>query len=154
MRIIILLALLFTIKSFSQIEIDDVGEGWKKRVELSLQTIKSVDNSKYNVILKECKRIGFWNENYSTTEGKDVILISTKDIQSGNINNIMATIIHESKHLYYRNHNIFLGEEYEEILCYKYELDFLQKIPNVEEWLINHSKKMINYYRELLYNKH
>jgi hypothetical protein len=153
MRFIILLALLFSINTFSQIVIDDVGEGWKKRVELSLKTIELVDNTKYQTILQECKRIGFWNGNFSTTEGKDVILISKKDIESGNINNISAIIIHESKHLYYRSHNVFLGEEYEEILSYKYELDFLQKIPNVEVWLIEHCNKMINHYRNLLYTK-
>jgi hypothetical protein len=154
MKIILLLILFFSTNCFSQIKIDDVGEGWKKLVELSLKTIETVDNVKYKEINNVCDRIGFWNGNYSTTEGNKVILISKKDIEYGNINNIMAIIIHESRHLYFRNNNIFLNKEFEEILCYKYELDFLQKLPEVEEWLIEHSKKMINYYQELFYNKH
>ena len=149
MRFIILLMLLFSIQSFSQIVIDDVGEGWKKKVEESLEVIQKVDSSKYNVVIKQCKRIGFWNNKFSTTEGNDVILISKQDIQSGNINNLSAIIIHESKHLYYRNNNIFLDERVEEILCYQYELDFLKKIPLVEDWLIRHCENMIKYYRNL-----
>ena len=149
MRFIILLMLLFSIQSFSQIVIDDVGEGWKKNVEKSLEVIQKVDSSKYDIVLKHCKRIGFWNNKFSTTEGNDVILISKQDIQSGNINNLSAIIIHESKHLYYRNNNIFLDERDEEILCYQYELDFLKKIPLVENWLIKHCENMIKYYRSL-----
>lgn len=149
MRIIILLMLFFTTQSFSQIVIDDVGEGWKKNVEKSLEVIKKVDSPKYDIVIKQCKRIGFWNNKFSTTEGNDVILISKQDIQSGNINNLSAIIIHESKHLYYRNNNIFLDERDEEILCYQYELEFLKKIPLVENWLIKHCENMINYYRGL-----
>ena len=141
--------LLFSIQSFSQIVIDDVGEGWKTKVEESLGVIQKVDSSKYNVVIKQCKRIGFWNNKFSTTEGDDIILISNKDIQSGNINNLSAIIIHESKHLYYRNNNIFLDERDEEILCYQYELDFLKQIPLVEDWLIKHCENMIKYYRSL-----
>lgn len=149
MRFTIILMLLFTIQSFSQIIIDDVGDGWKQKVERSLEVIQKTDSSKYDTVIKQCKRIGFWNGNFSTTEGYDVILISQKDIQSGNINNLSAIMIHESKHLYYRNNNIFLDERVEEILCYQYELDFLKKIPLVEDWLIKHSENMINYYRSL-----
>ena len=149
MRFTIILMLLFTIQLFSQIIIDDVGEGWKRKVERSLEVIQKTDSSKYNTVIKQCKRIGFWNNKFSTTEGNDVILISKQDIQSGNINNLSAIIIHESKHLYYRNNNIFLDERFEEILCYQYELDFLKKIPSVEDWLIKHCEIMIKYYRSL-----
>lgn len=141
--------LFFTIQTFSQINVDDVGEGWKKKVERSLEVIQKVDSSKYDIVVTQCKRIGFWNGDFSTTEGSDVILISKKDIQSGNINNLSAIIIHESKHLYNRNNGVFLDERDEEILCYKYEFDFLKKIPLVEDWLIKHSENMINYYSSL-----
>ena len=141
--------LLFSIQSFSQIIIDDVGDGWKKNVEKSLVLIEKVDSVKYRDVVNNCKRIGFWNNRFSTTEGNDIILISRQDIQSGNINNLSAIIIHESKHLYYRNNDIFLGERDEEILCYQYEMDFLKKIPSVEDWLIKHCENMINYYRNL-----
>ena len=149
MRFTILLMLLFSIQSFSQIIIDDVGDGWKKNVEKSLELIEKVDSVKYRNVVNNCKRIGFWNNRFSSTEGNDVILISKQDIQSGNINNLSAIIIHESKHLYYRNNDIFLGERDEEILCYQYEMDFLKKIPSVEDWLIKHCENMINYYRNL-----
>ena len=149
MKFIVILIFLFTIQSFSQIIIDDVGDGWKQKVEMGLEVIQKTDSFKYNTVTNQCKRIGFWNGNFSTTESSDVILISQKDIQVGNINNLSAIIIHESKHLYYRNNNIFLDERVEEILCYQYELDFLKKIPLVEDWLIKHSENMINYYRSL-----
>jgi hypothetical protein len=149
MRFILLIILLFPIQILSQIVIDDVGDGWKKNVKKSLELIQKVDSSRYKVVIKQCKRIGFWNNKFSTTEGNDVILISRQDIQSGNINNISAIIIHESKHLYYMNNNVFLDERDEEILCYRYEMDFLKKIPSVEDWLIKHCENMINHYRNL-----
>ena len=34
----------------------------------------------------------------------------------------------------------------EEVFCYYTELEFLKRIPNVEDWLINNAKKMIQYY--------
>lgn len=153
MRVITLLLMLFSMTSFSQIEIDDVGDGWKNKVEKSLELIKKTDIKKYNDVVEVCHRIGYWNGGFSTTEGKNVILISKKDIEYGNLNNISAVIIHESKHLYYSNNNILLNENYEEILSYKYELDYLNKIPNVERWLINHVENMIKHYRNLYYKK-
>jgi hypothetical protein len=47
------------------------------------------------------------------------------------------------------NNNVFLDERDEEILCYRYEMDFLKKIPSVEDWLIKHCENMINHYRNL-----
>ena len=149
MKFIVILIFLFTIQSFSQIIIDDVGDGWKQKVEMGLEVIQKTDSFKYNTVTNQCKRIGFWNGNFSTTESSDVILISQKDIQAGNINNLSAIIIHESKHLYYRNNNIFLDERVEEILCYQYELDFLKKMDLVEDWLIRHCENMIKYYLNL-----
>ncbi len=46
--------------------------------------------------------------------------------------NIAAIIIHESKHLFYLKNHIQLPPHEEELRCYKYELSFLTKIPNVE----------------------
>ena len=65
------------------------------------------------------------------------------------INNIAAIIVHESKHLFLLKINTRLTPSDEELLCYRYELDFLGKIPNVEVWLIDNAKKRIKYYSGL-----
>ena len=49
--------LLFSIQSFSQIIIDDVGDGWKKNVEKSLELIEKVDSVKYRNVVNNLSLI-------------------------------------------------------------------------------------------------
>jgi hypothetical protein len=70
-------------------------------------------------------------------------LIAQKEIIAGNINDLAATLVHESLHLYFWRNNIVFPKNEEEILCYTYELELLFKIPDVEPWLISHAKKQI-----------
>jgi hypothetical protein len=67
----------------------------------------------------------------------------------GSINNIAAIIIHESKHLYYLKNKISLPPHEEELRCYKYELSFLTKVPNVEPWLVDNAKDKIRLFSQL-----
>ena len=62
------------------------------------------------------------------------------------INNIAAILVHESTHLKIMNQKLRYTLIEEEIFCYHTELEFLRQIPNVEDWLINNTKKMILYY--------
>ena len=128
--------------SFGQIKIDDVGDGWKNKVQQALDTIKKYDPSKYNFVVKHCKGVGYWLGNFSTSE-ENKILLSTSDIKSNSINNIASAIIHESMHIYMRQQVFNLFENQEEKICYLYELDFLLRIPNVELWLIQNAKNKI-----------
>ena len=144
--ILLLINFLFVFDCYSQIKIDDVGDNWKAKVASSLSLIKQVDPNKYELINDVCKHITYWNGDFSTTEDSVTIMISQKDMRFNSINNIAAILVHESKHLFYVKHKINLPPNYEEILAYHYELEFLSKIPNVEPWLITNALKNIEYY--------
>lgn len=131
-----LILILYAQFSFGQIKIDDVGDGWKGKVQQALDTIKKYDCPKYNLLTQQCKGIGYWLGSFSTTEGNK-ILISTSDIKFSSINNIAAILVHESMHLFFIKNK--LDQIKEEKICYDYELNFLLKIPNVEPWLIKHA---------------
>jgi uncharacterized protein (DUF779 family) len=111
-----------------------------------LSIIKTYDTTKYNTLLKVCHEIGYCTDNSSTIEYPNVIILSTKDIKSGNINDIAAAIVHESRHLYIYQNNITLPYNKEEYLCYDYELRFLRKVPNVDNFLIINCKRMMSYF--------
>jgi len=135
--------LLFTTSSFGQIKIADVGPNWKNRVDSALILVKKYDSHKYNLLLKHCKNIGFSNLKFSTIEGDNTIILSTYDVSGGSLNNIASAIVHESAHLFFYNSNFFSTASEEERICYRYELDFLLKIPNCEKYLINNAYKNI-----------
>ena len=143
---IFLFYLFISTSLFAQLKITDVGDGWKNKVDSALKIIQKYDIEKYNVILETCTVIGYWNESFSTTEGDSVILISTKDINNQSINNIAAILVHESMHLYIKQLYSKLNPNEEEVICYTYELNFLYKVPNVENWLIENATIKIKYY--------
>jgi hypothetical protein len=137
-----LILILYAQFSFGQIKIDDVGDGWKGKVQQALDTIKKYDRPKYNLLTQYCKGVGYWLGNFSTSEG-DKILLSIPDVKSNSINNIASALIHESMHIYMKQQVFNLIESQEEKLCYLYELNFLFHIPNVEPWLIENAKNKI-----------
>jgi len=126
--------------------IDDVGDNWKLRVDTALQVVKKYDTINYGKILTNCKKDSFWNGSFSTVEDSQTILITQKDMKHSSINNIAAILVHESTHLKIMNQKLRYTLIEEEIFCYHTELEFLRRIPNVEDWLINNTKKMILYY--------
>lgn len=136
----LLLLLLLPIMSYSQITIDDVGDGWKAKVEQALIVIQTNDVEAYDMVKKHCKKISYLVSTFSTTQNGDTVLITTNDMNANSINNIAAIIVHESFHLKALHDNYGLTEQEEESKAYKIELKFLQKIPNVEQWLINNAK--------------
>jgi hypothetical protein len=146
----ILLVIFLILFSMPRIIVDDVGDGWKSDVELALTKIKKVDYEKYQILIRNCNHIGFWNGKFSTTEDS-TILISSRDAKLKNINNIAAILVHESMHLSIKHDNIELSKKSEECMCYVYELDFLRQIPDVEEWLINHTQLQVNNYSDPIY---
>jgi len=137
------LSILFPFLLSAQIKIDDVGDGWKNKVEHAIEVIKQYDPEKYTLLMENCEHISYSLLPFSTTETQNTILIAQKEIIAGNINDLAATLVHESLHLYFWRNNIVFPKNEEEILCYTYELELLFKIPNVESWLISHAKKQI-----------
>jgi hypothetical protein len=147
--VLFLLLFIFTVKSNAQIKIEDVGDNWKSKVTEALLLIKSTDSEKYLTLIDVCNHVSFWNGGFSTTEDSKTIMISQKDMNFNSINNIAAILVHESKHLFFLKHNCRLLPNDEEVICYRYELNFLSRIPNVEPWLIENSKNKIKYYESL-----
>lgn len=144
----IILLVLFPIVSFSQIKIDKAGDKWELQIDSALQVIAKYDSAKMEIVESVCKRISVWANTISSNEfdekGNGVILVSSADLKLKNINDIAAVIVHESLHLYFKKNNIFFAsEDAEEIRCYKYELDFLMKLPNPEIWLVKHAINQI-----------
>lgn len=139
-KILFLLLLLLPIMSYSQIMIDDVGTGWKSKVEQALLVIQNNDPKTYDMVKNHCKKISYLVSTFSTTQNGDTVLITTNDMKANSINNIAAIIVHESFHLKVLHDNVKLSEQYEEFMAYEVELNFLEKIPNVEQWLINNAK--------------
>ena len=146
MKWLVLIIFYIPIFGYSQIKIDDVGDNWRLRVDSALQIVKKYDTTNYNVILKYCKNVSFWNGGYSTVEDSQTIVITRKDIKGSCLNNISAILVHESTHLKIMKQKITYTLNEEEIFCYYTELEFLRRIPNVEDWLITNTKKMIQYY--------
>jgi hypothetical protein len=147
MRLWILLTLLtLSTYSFSQIRITDVGDGWKGKVEQALDTIQKYDKEKYYLIMETCKVVAYWNGGFATTESDSIITIPTKEMNNGNIYNIAAILVHESLHLYFITTKFNLRPNVEEVIAYQHELEFLKKIPCVDEWLIENAKNKIKFY--------
>ena len=131
---------------FGQIKITDVGDGWKGKVEQALDTIQKYDIEKYYLIMETCKVVAYWNGGFATTESDSIITIPTKEMNNGNIYNIAAILVHESLHLYFLTTRFKLQPNVEEVIAYQHELEFLKKIPYVDEWLIENAENKIKYY--------
>jgi len=145
-QLLLCLSLFISVNLFGQIKVDDVGDGWKQTVEQAIDLIKQYDTTRYNLLLEVCTHISYSTAPFSTTESENTILISQKDIQSKNINNIAAVLVHESLHLYFQRKGYKMTEHQEEFRCYVYEMQFLLLIPNVEPWLLEHAQKQIEFY--------
>ena len=137
---------LFPLLLSSQITIPNVGDGWKTKVQQAIEVIKKYDSHKYNVLIYECKQIDFGLASFATSDGKSTIILPVEVLNRGCINDIAACLVHESLHIQFSKAGNRLGEDFEEVICYKWELDFLQKIPNAERWLISNALYQIGVY--------
>ena len=131
---------------FGQIEIDGGFSEWENLVKKSIELVKQTDSSYYQTLVKNCKRISFWNGLYSTTEDKSIV-ISILDLKSESENNIACVLVHESKHLELVQTKSLTQSE-EECIAYRYELDFIRKLKNPEPYLnkncLEYLKKFCN----------
>lgn len=138
--------LLIPTVAFGQIKVDDVGDGWKPKVDSAISLIQQRDPEKYEVLIKNCNRVEFIIGDFSTTKPPNIIAITTKDMRIGSINNIAAILVHESYHLKLWNEGIKIDPKKEEKEAYSWEYDFLCKLSNVEDWLfLNAINQIIKY---------
>ena len=140
-----LLLILLTLPNFlfSQIVIDKAGDGWDSKIDSALQLIKKTDIEKYQLLDSVCGKVEFWSSGFSSNEGsygkKGTILVAVKDVQLNSINNLAVVLVHESLHLHVLQKGFIIIPEQEEAWCYRYELDFINKLHNPEPWLKQHA---------------
>lgn len=141
--LVLLVSFLLASFSYAQIEVSKVGDGWDKKVDSALMLIKKTDIEKYQLIDSVCEKVDFWISGFSSNEGsygtKGTILISVKDVQLNSINNLAVVLVHESLHLHVLQKGYIIIPEQEEAWCYRYELDFINKLSNPEPWLKEHA---------------
>jgi len=140
------LVLLFTFSVNAQIQILDIGPEWKSKIEKAIRVIEKYDPAKYQILIQECKQIDFGLGSFATSDGNSVIVLPVEVMNRGCINDIAACLVHESLHMQFFKAGNKLDGDYEEVLCYKWELDFLQRIPNVEKWLISNAQYQMGIY--------
>ena len=141
--LVLLVSFLLASFSYAQIEVSKVGDGWDKKVDSALMLIKKTDIEKYQLIDSVCEKVDFWISGFSSNEGsygtKGIILVSVKDVQLNSINNLAVVLVHESLHLHVLQKGYIIPPEQEEAWCYRYELDFINKLHNPEPWLKEHA---------------
>ena len=144
------LLIIFILPFFSaaQIKIDRAGDFWEVKTQMALDKIKSVDSAYHDIIVNSCDNISFWNGSFSTNSDggvntKGTIIISKRDVEYDDIDNVCAVLVHEAFHLMLRMKGQKMSENEEELICYRAELDYLLKVPGVGIYLINHAKNQI-----------
>ena len=136
MRLFLLL-LLMPFTSSGQIRIDKAGDGWDLKIDSALTVIKQTDSQKFQLLDSVCQEVSFWISDFSSNElveNKGRIYVSVKDVKLG-INNLACVLVHESLHLYFLRKGVQMTPAEEENYCYRYELEFIQKLTNPEPWL-------------------
>lgn len=137
----------------AQIKIDDVGDGWVSKVNMALDVIHQYDPYTYKQVIQYCDHISFWLGGYSTTQYPSSIIIAVNDIKLGSVNNLACIIVHETVHLKIYNKGINMSGNHEELVAYKIEENFANKIPNIEWWILDHINKQIKLYTALTNDK-
>ena len=143
MKSLVLILLILPNFLFSQIKIDKAGDGWDLKIDSALQLIKRTDIEKYRLLDSVCGKVEFWSSGFSSNEGKygekGIILVAVKDVKLNSINNLAVVLVHESLHLHVLQKGYIIIPEQEEAWCYRYELTFIDKLPNPEPWLKQHA---------------
>ena len=110
---------------------------YAKTIDSAITLVKKTDTNVYNRLDSVCDGVDLWLGSFSSCSD-GIIYISRNDVLLG-VQNVAAVLVHESKHLWIWNSKIDLSKQDEEIMCYKYELAFLDKIPNCEKYLKKHA---------------
>lgn len=142
-----LVFLLVSVFSGAQVVVDDVGPGWKSKVDSALVLIDSAGPDISGEVSRNCKRVTYWMGDFSTSADTSVV-ISVHDMSLGSVANIACAIIHESHHMEIRRLGQRMPECEEEIECYTRECRFLDAVCCEEAWLIAFVYKSILFYQE------
>jgi hypothetical protein len=141
MKAIFVLIFLTGLPLFGQIKVDKAGDGWDLKVDSALTLIRETDPTKYALLDSVCANVSFWLSDFSSCESEEEggrIYISVRDVKLNSINNLASVLVHESFHLYIWKRKFILSPKEEENYCYRYELELVSKLPNLEPWLKAH----------------
>jgi hypothetical protein len=141
MRVVLILCLLLSNTVYSQITLPVTASQYVKTIDSAITLVKKIDINVYNRLDSMVDSIDMWLGAFSSCNDK-TIYISREDVLLG-VQNVAAVLVHESQHLWIWNKGIEVDKPVEEIMCYKYELAFLNKIPNCETYLKKHAIKSI-----------
>lgn len=147
MKGFLLAIFLAPIAAFSQIRVDDVGDGWKSKVDSAIVLIKQTSPQAAALLDSTTIHIEFWLGDRSSTRpdpkgGKGTILLAVDEIELG-IQNIAAVLVHESFHLHIHKIKYKMAQRDEEVAAYVWEIMFLKQIPNCPDWLIINAEYQI-----------
>lgn len=147
MRALFLLLVSFPILATAQIRVDNVGDGWKARVDSAIQLVKEVSPTAWALLDSTTANVEFWLGDRSSTRPdptfkKGTILLAVDEIEFG-IVNIAAVLVHESFHLSLHQRQFKIESNQEEITAYVWELLFLMQVPNCPLWLIHNAESQI-----------
>jgi hypothetical protein len=136
--------------SFGQIKVDDVGDGWKGKVDSALALIKEYDLGSYEHVIENCDRITYWLGSHSTSQYPSSVVIAVQDMKINSINNIACIIVHETVHLKLHAKGINISGNREELIAYTIERNFAERIPNIEPWILTHIDNQIKLFTALV----
>lgn len=145
-----ILLLFLPLISSAQIKIDDVGDGWAKKVDSALTIIEKYDQRSYNHVIENCDLITYWLGSHSTSQYPSSVVIAVQDMKINSINNIACIIVHETVHLKLHNKGINISGNREELIAYTIEKSFAERIPDIEPWILKHIDKQIELYAALV----
>lgn len=148
MKRLLLLLMIVPVITPAQIKIDDVGDGWKKKVDSAISLISATSDQADMLVRATTGRIEFWlgdrsSVSYPRDSTKGTILLAVGELKLG-IENIAAVIVHESFHLHIAKIRHKMKSREEEIAAYAWELVFLKQIPNCPNWLILNAEYQID----------
>jgi hypothetical protein len=147
MKRFILAILLAPLCASAQIKIDDVGDGWKAKVDSAMFIISQVSPHAKALIDSTTEHVEFWLGDRSSTRpdpkgGKGTILLAVDEIELGVVN-IAAVLVHESFHLHIHRIKYKMAATDEEIAAYVWELAFLKQVTSCPSWLIRNAEYQI-----------
>jgi hypothetical protein len=143
-----LFVLLFSLPLYlsAQINVHETGNSQDSTIYSAINLIEKTSPYHYRIFKDVVQEVQFWNQDYSSNnliEGRGVVVLATKDIKLNSINNLAATLVHESYHLKVFKYGPDMRGGKEEYLCYVHQLKFLKLLFNVEPDLLAYTKEQV-----------
>ena len=151
MRFLLIILCLFAFNSaYSQIVLPVTASQYVKTIDSAITLIQKTDTNAYKQLDLMVDSIDMWLGSFSSCD-YGWIFISRDDILLG-VQNVAAVLVHESQHIWIWENEIKLNHGQEEVVCYQYELNFLNKVPNCDWRLKKHAVQNIKVFSQEAWN--